>query len=115
VGSDFALYSGDDATACEFCLQGGNGVITVTGNIAANLMHKMVMVAISGDRETACAFDARLAGLHKQLFVQSNPIPVKWAVVEMGLMEKGIRLPLTWLTEDCFEVVRKAMLQAEVI
>jgi 4-hydroxy-tetrahydrodipicolinate synthase len=115
VGNNFALYSGDDATACEFCLQGGNGVITVTGNIAANLMHKMVMVAISGDRETACAFDARLAGLHKQLFVQSNPIPVKWAVVEMGLMEKGIRLPLTWLTEDCFGVVRKAMSQAEVI
>lgn len=113
-GSDFALYSGDDATACEFCLQGGNGVITVTGNVAANYMHEMVKAAISGDRETASAIDAKLAGLHKQLFVQSNPIPVKWAVAEMGLMDEGIRLPLTWLTEDCFDVVRKAMLQAEI-
>ena len=113
-GDDFALYSGDDATACEFCLQGGNGVITVTGNVAANYMHEMVMAAISGDRETASAIDAKLAGLHKQLFIQSNPIPVKWAVAEMGLMGKGIRLPLTWLTEECFDEVRKAMLQAEV-
>jgi 4-hydroxy-tetrahydrodipicolinate synthase len=113
-GDDFALYSGDDATACEFCLQGGNGVITVTGNVAANYMHEMVMAATSGDRETASAIDAKLAGLHKQLFIQANPIPVKWAVVEMSLMNKGIRLPLTWLTEDCFDEVRKAMLQAEV-
>ena len=114
-GSEFALYSGDDATTCEFCLKGGNGVITVTGNVAPRLMHDMVVTAIDGDRETALAIDAQLTGLHNQLFIQSNPIPVKWAVAEMGLIGKGIRLPMTWLTEDCFASVRSAMHQAEVI
>jgi 4-hydroxy-tetrahydrodipicolinate synthase len=61
------------------------------------------------------AIDNKLMALHKNLFIQSNPIPVKWAVAEMGLMAKGIRLPLTWLTDDCFEAVRDAMRQAEVI
>ncbi len=114
-GADFALYSGDDATSCEFCLLGGNGVITVTGNVAPRLMHEMVIAAVAGDRQKALAFDAKLTGLHKHLFVQANPIPVKWAVAEMGLIPRGIRLPLTWLTEDCFPVVRSAMQQAEVI
>lgn len=114
-GEDFAMYSGDDATSCEFCLLGGNGVITVTGNVAPCLMHDMIIVAIEGDRETALAYDAKLAGLHKQLFIQANPIPVKWAVSEMGLISKGIRLPLTWLTEECFAAVRGAMHQAEII
>ncbi|MEF3074024.1 4-hydroxy-tetrahydrodipicolinate synthase [Methylobacter sp. Wu1] len=115
TGDDFALYSGDDATSREFCLLGGNGTITVTGNVAPKLVHEMIMAAIKGDSETASAIDAKLAGLHKNLFIQSNPIPVKWAVAEMGLMGKGIRLPLTWLTEDCFDAVREAMRQAEVI
>lgn len=114
-GADFALYSGDDATSCEFCLLGGNGVITVTGNVAPRLMHEMVAAAIAGDRQNALTLDAKLNGLHQHLFVQANPIPVKWAVAEMGLITKGIRLPLTWLTEDCFAVVRSAMQQAEVI
>jgi 4-hydroxy-tetrahydrodipicolinate synthase len=114
TGNDFALYSGDDATSREFCLLGGNGTITVTGNVAPRLVHEMIMAAIKGDSETASAIDAKLAGLHKNLFIQSNPIPVKWAVAEMGLMGKGIRLPLTWLTEDCFDAVREAMRQAEV-
>ncbi len=114
-GPEFALYSGDDITTCEFCLQGGNGSITVTGNVAPRLMRDMVAAAIDGDRETALSIDARLAGLHKQLFIQANPIPVKWAVAEMGLMDKGIRLPMTWLTEDCFAAVHSAMQQAEVI
>ena len=113
-GDDFAMYSGDDATACEFCLLVGNGVITVTGNVAPRLMHQMVMAAIGGDRETALSTDANLNRLHKELFIQANPIPVKWAVAEMGLVGKGIRLPLTWLTEDCFETVHGAMKQAEV-
>ena len=113
-GDDFAMYSGDDATACEFCLLVGNGVITVTGNVAPRLMHQMVMAAISGDRETALATDANLNGLYKELFIQANPIPVKWAVAEMGLVSKGIRLPLTWLTDDCFGTVHGAMKQAEV-
>jgi 4-hydroxy-tetrahydrodipicolinate synthase len=115
AGSDFAIYTGDDATSREFCLLGGNGTITVTGNVAPRLVHEMIMAAMAGDKETALAIDTKLAALHKSLFIQSNPIPVKWAVAEMGLMGKGIRLPLTWLTEDCFDVVRNAMRQAEVI
>jgi 4-hydroxy-tetrahydrodipicolinate synthase len=114
-GDDFAIYSGDDASSCEFCLLGGNGSITVTGNVAPKLVHQMITAAIKGDRQTAEAIDAKLTGLHQHLFIQSNPIPVKWAVAELGLMSKGIRLPLTWLTEDCFETVRKAMHQAETI
>ncbi len=114
-GDDFAMYSGDDASSCEFCLLGGQGVITVTGNVAPRLMHQMVQAAIDGNRETALSIDARLWGLHKHLFIQANPIPVKWAVAEMGLMTRGIRLPLTWLTEDCHDAVRGAMHQAEVL
>ena len=114
-GVDFAIYTGDDATSCEFCLLGGNGTITVSGNVAPRLVHEMITAAINGDRETSTSIDASLLGLHKQLFIQSNPIPVKWAVAEMGLMPKGIRLPLTWLTEDCFSEVRHAMQQAHVL
>ena len=112
TGDSFALYTGDDATSREFCLMGGNGSITVTGNVAPKLVHEMLTAAINGDHETAAAIDAKLAGLHDSLFIQSNPIPVKWAVAEMGLIGKGIRLPLTWLTEDCFDTVRAAMRQA---
>ncbi|CAG7857343.1 4-hydroxy-tetrahydrodipicolinate synthase [biofilm metagenome] len=115
AGADFAIYSGDDATSRECCLLGGNGTITVTGNVAPKLMHEMIMAAINGEAETALTLDNKLAGLHQQLFIQANPIPVKWAMAEMGLMQKGIRLPLTWLTEDCFVAVRSAMQQAEVI
>jgi 4-hydroxy-tetrahydrodipicolinate synthase len=115
AGDGFAIYTGDDATSREFCLLGGNGSITVTGNVAPKLVHDMIMAAIAGDSETALAVDKKLMALHKNLFIQSNPIPVKWAVAEMGLMGKGIRLPLTWLTEDCFDTVRDAMRQAEVI
>ncbi|MEY3190004.1 MAG: dihydrodipicolinate synthase, partial [Pseudomonadota bacterium] len=86
AGEDFAIYTGDDATSVEFCLLGGNGSITVTGNVAPRLAHEMIMAAITGDKETALAIDEKLADLHKNLFIQSNPIPVKWAVAEMGLM-----------------------------
>lgn len=115
AGPDFAIYSGDDATSRECCLMGGDGTITVTGNVAPKLMHEMIMAAIKGDADTALARDNKLAGLHKQLFIQANPIPVKWAVAEMGLMGKGIRLPLTWLTEDCYDAVRQAMQLADII
>jgi 4-hydroxy-tetrahydrodipicolinate synthase len=115
TGNEFALYTGDDASSCEFCLMGGNGSITVTGNVAPKLVHEMIAAAMQGDRAGAEAIDQKLIGLHQALFVQSNPIPVKWAVAEMGLMGKGIRLPLTWLTDDCVEVVRTAMKQAGVI
>ena len=114
-GSDFAIYSGDDATSCEFCLLGGNGSITVTGNVAPKMVHNMVSAAIENDRVTAESIDKKLRELHQQLFIQSNPIPVKWAVAEMGLIGQGIRLPLTWLTDDCYDLVRHAMQQAEVI
>jgi 4-hydroxy-tetrahydrodipicolinate synthase len=113
-GDDFALYTGDDATSCEFCLLGGNGTITVTGNVAPRLVHEMIMAAMLGQRDTAERIDAKLTGLHKSLFIQSNPIPVKWAVSQMGLCGTGIRLPLTWLTDDCFPPVREAMRQADV-
>jgi len=115
TSADFALYSGDDATSREFCLLGGHGTITVTGNVAPRLVHEMITAAINGDSATALAIDTKLQALHKDLFIQSNPIPVKWAVAELGLISKGIRLPLTWLTEDCFDVVRSAMRKAEVI
>jgi len=115
TSADFALYSGDDATSREFCLLGGHGTITVTGNVAPRLVHEMISAAINGDSATALAIDTKLQALHKDLFIQSNPIPVKWAVAELGLISKGIRLPLTWLTEDCFDVVRSAMRKAEVI
>ncbi len=115
VGENFAVYTGDDATSREFCLLGGNGTITVTGNVAPRLVHDMIWAAMSGDKETALALDNKLAALHSHLFIQSNPIPVKWAVAEMGLIGVGIRLPLTWLTADCFDLVRDALRQAEVI
>ena len=115
TSAEFAIYTGDDASSREFCLLGGNGTITVTGNVAPRLVHDMIMAAINGDNATALAIDTKLTGLHNNLFIQSNPIPVKWALVEMGLMRKGIRLPLTWLTEDCFDAVRAALRQAEVL
>lgn len=111
-GPGFALYSGDDATAREFMLRGGDGVISVTANVAPRLMQAMCEAALAGDRERAESIDAQLAALHRDLFVQSNPIPVKWAVAEMGLCQAGIRLPLTWLTEECEPRVRQAMVQA---
>ncbi|SJM92824.1 dihydrodipicolinate synthase [Crenothrix polyspora] len=115
AGADFALYTGDDATSREFCLLGGNGTITVTGNVAPRLVHDMITAAMRGDNETALVIDEKLAALHKNLFIQSNPIPVKWAMAEMGLMGKGIRLPLTWLSESCFAAVRDAMRSAGAI
>ncbi len=114
-GPDFAIYTGDDASSMEFCLLGGNGSITVTGNVAPKLVHQMIVAAMVGDRKTAELIDEKLHDLHKNLFIESNPIPVKWAVAEMGMMKRGIRLPLTWLTEACFPIVRKAMQRAEVI
>ncbi|MEQ1544176.1 4-hydroxy-tetrahydrodipicolinate synthase [Methyloglobulus sp.] len=115
AGADFAIYSGDDATSREACLMGANGSITVTGNVAPKLVHEMLMAAIKGDADMALALDNKLVGLHKHLFIQANPIPVKWAVAEMGLMAKGIRLPLTWLTEDSYDAVRQAMQQADIV
>jgi len=109
------LYSGDDATTLEFILQGGKGCISVTANAAPRAMHEMCAAALAGDRERAEEINARLMGLHKGLFVEANPIPVKWALYEMGLIPPGIRLPLTVLAEQYHEQVRAALRQAEVL
>jgi 4-hydroxy-tetrahydrodipicolinate synthase len=111
-GDGFALYSGDDATACDFMTLGGDGVISVTANLAPRLMQEMCQATLAGDRASARALDRRLAALHRDLFVQANPIPVKWGAAEMGLCGKGIRLPLTWLSDQYHATVRAALQQA---
>ena len=113
-GPDFPVYSGDDETACQVCLQGGKGVISVTANVAPGLMQQMIAAALAGNREQALSLDARLAGLHQELFVESNPIPVKWALHAMGMIPAGIRLPLTWLQEHHQDTVRTAMSRAGI-
>ena len=115
AGRDFAIYSGDDGTGCQAMLRGANGVISVTSNVAPALMTEMCRAALAGDRERAEAIDARLQPLHKALFLESNPIPVKWALAEMGRIDTGIRLPLTWLSEAFHEPLREALRQAGVL
>ncbi|MBK1723083.1 4-hydroxy-tetrahydrodipicolinate synthase [Thiocystis violacea] len=114
-GDGFAIYSGDDASACESMLRGADGVISVTSNLAPRQMQAMCEAALNGDRERALAINLTLEPLHRDLFVQSNPIPVKWAVAELGLCSKGIRLPLTWLSDDCHDRVRQAMARAGLL
>jgi 4-hydroxy-tetrahydrodipicolinate synthase len=113
-GADFALYSGDDSTGCEFMLRGGDGVISVTSNVAPELMRRMCDAALAGQRDEASALNERLDGLHQALFAESNPIPVKWVLAEMGLTQVGIRLPLTWLTPGHHDTLRAAMARADV-
>jgi 4-hydroxy-tetrahydrodipicolinate synthase len=114
-GDDFLLLSGDDATCRELIRAGAQGVITVTGNVAPKLMRAMVEAALAGDLELARELDDRLAGLHRALFVESNPIPAKWALERLGLISAGIRLPLTWLAEPHHATVLEAMHRAGVI
>lgn len=109
---DFFYYSGDDITACEACLLGATGVFSVTANVAPQLMHRMCSAAAAGERANAIAIHERLIPLHQALFGESNPIPVKWALREMGLIQPGIRLPLTWLSEKHHERLRRALQQA---
>ncbi|MCE0764326.1 4-hydroxy-tetrahydrodipicolinate synthase [Pseudonocardia kujensis] len=113
--TDFALYSGDDATARASMLAGFHGDISVTANVAPEQMARMCKAAISGDDEEAAAIDADLAGLHRALFAEPNPIPVKWALAEMGLMPRGIRLPLVPLDEWHHEDVRAALRTAGLL
>jgi 4-hydroxy-tetrahydrodipicolinate synthase len=115
TGPDFALYSGDDATAREFLLLGGDGVVSVTANVAPAAFHRMCVAAIEGDRAAAEREDEPLRDLHHGLFVEANPIPVKWALAEMGLIEAGIRLPLTWLSAGAHAEVRAAMRRAGLL
>ncbi|MDL5028534.1 4-hydroxy-tetrahydrodipicolinate synthase [Vibrio gigantis] len=112
-GEDFILLSGDDLTGLEFVKRGGDGVISVTNNVAAADMATMFKLAKEGKFEEAEAINERLMPLHKNLFVESNPIPVKWAVHKMGLIaEGGLRLPLTELSEPAQPVVAQAMTEA---
>jgi 4-hydroxy-tetrahydrodipicolinate synthase len=111
---DFALYSGDDASGLALMLLGGSGVISVTANVAPRLMHEMCTAALEGRVEQAREINNKLLGLHRGLFVEANPIPVKWAVSQMNLMEPGIRLPLTPLAQQHQARVRGAMREAGV-
>lgn len=106
---NFMVVTGEDAQAMESILAGGQGVISVTANVAPKLMHDMCAAALAGDRERAMQFDAKLAELHKNLFIESNPIPAKWSLQEMGLISAGIRLPLTELDEQYHEVLRNSL------
>jgi len=114
-GDNFDIFSGDDDTGMEFMLQGGDGVISVTNNIAPKAMSDMCAAALAGDRTKAEELNQPLTGLHNDLFVEANPIPVKWALTEMGKMPAGIRLPLTILSEQYHQTLRDAMHQAGVL
>lgn len=112
--ADFLVFSGDDGTCLPLMLLGGHGVISVTANVAAKAMHDMCEAALAGNTATAREINDRLLGLHQHLFCEANPIPVKWAVQQMGLIKSGIRLPLTPLSPACHDRVREAMRQAGV-
>lgn len=112
-GPDFLLYSGDDATAREFLLAGGDGVISVANNIVPAQFKKMCALALAGDIEGSLAADEPMRGLYSTLFCEANPIPVKWAAHRMGLIKEGfIRLPLTELSESCHGLLLDAMKKA---
>jgi 4-hydroxy-tetrahydrodipicolinate synthase len=108
VTSGFVVLSGDDATAREAIACGARGVISVTANVVPRAMSEMVAAALAGDRSRARELDAPLAGLHRDLFVETNPVPVKWALAQMGLIGNGLRLPLTPLSEAHHATVRAA-------
>jgi 4-hydroxy-tetrahydrodipicolinate synthase len=110
----FAVYSGDDASALAMLLLGGHGVISVTANVAPRLMHEMCVAAFEGNLVAARAANSRLLRLHSDLFIEANPIPVKWAVAQMGLIEGGLRLPLTPLSDRHHRSVREAMDRAGI-
>ena len=112
-GDGFVILSGEDWMACDTIVDGGGqGVISVSANVAPAAMHEMCALALSGDVHGARRVDASLRGLHEALFLESNPIPVKWAVAKMGLMGHGIRLPLTPLAAECHAAVSRAMEEA---
>ena len=111
---EFTLLSGDDATALDLMNLGARGVISVTANVAPRRMHEACAAALSGDLAAAQAIDLRLQPLHKDLFVEANPIPVKWAVARMGLIGNAIRLPLVELSAAHHDTVLRAMRDAGV-
>lgn len=114
-GSGFDVLSGEDHLALEGMMAGARGVISVTANVAPAAMHEMCALALGGDFEGARRVDARLRDLHAAMFLESNPIPAKWALYDMGMIPEGIRLPLTPLSEIYHERVRSALHNAEQI
>lgn len=114
-GESLDIYSGDDATTLDLILAGGKGAVSVTSNIAPKLMSEMCRAALNGEEQKARDINDQLMPLHKSLFLESNPIPVKWAVMEMGLIGEGIRLPLTALSSEHHETIRQAMKAANVV
>jgi 4-hydroxy-tetrahydrodipicolinate synthase len=115
ANGDFAVYSGDDASTLALMLLGAHGTISVTANVAPKLMHEMCAAALANDVVTARVINFRLLGLHRHLFVEANPIPVKWAVARLGKMHNVLRLPLTPLSAAAQPLVENAMRQAGVI
>ena len=111
----FAVYSGDDPTAMALMLCGGKGNISVTANVAPRAMHQLCMAAMQGNVAEAVAINNRLLPLHNKLFVEPNPVPVKWALAQMGLIPSGIRLPLVTLAAEYHEAVRAAMRESGVL
>lgn len=112
--NNFAVYSGDDATSMLLMLLGGKGVISVTANVAPKLMHNLCVAAMAGDVMSARAINAKLFGLHQKLFVEANPIPVKWVLNQMGMIPAGLRLPMVTLSTAYHPVLTAAMQQAEI-
>ncbi|MDB5774474.1 MAG: dihydrodipicolinate synthase [Herbaspirillum sp.] len=111
----FAVYSGDDPTAIALMLCGGQGNISVTANIAPRAMHELCMAAMAGDAAKAIAINNKVLPLHNKLFVEPNPVPIKWAMAEIGLIESGMRLPLAPLAAEFHDAVRKAMRESGVL
>jgi 4-hydroxy-tetrahydrodipicolinate synthase len=109
VPDGFAVFSGDDATALELMRLGGRGNVSVTANVAAGDMAALCNLALAGHWEEAEAIDRRLSELNRVLFIEANPIPVKWAMAQQGMIESGIRLPLTTLSEEHHAAVRGAL------
>jgi len=115
AGKSFALYSGNDDTALPFILLGGHGVISVTANVAPKAMSEMCAAALRGDVAAARAINQKLMALHTRLFVEANPIPVKWAMAQLGLIQPELRLPLTGLSPQHHDTVRAALREAGLV
>lgn len=114
VDKSFAVYSGDDPTAMTLMFCGGAGNISVTANVAPRAMHELCVAAMAGDIARAVEINNRVLGLHGKLFIEPNPVPVKWALAEMGKMPAGLRLPLAPLSALYHETVRAALVEAGV-
>ena len=112
---DFLLLTGDDATAIDFLLLGGHGGISVTANVTPSELQKAYLAAIAGNAELANQLNEALSGLHKNLFIESNPIPVKWALHKMGMCDSGIRLPLLELSNDCKSILENDLKELNLL